>query len=213
VRRTLPLDEVAEIKKRFDAAIRADYPQADISVTAHPVAIDDETLFDKVLLIARRRGLAIHHLTAQHILGRTALSLDLEVDGTMPLAEAHEVATALESAITSEIGDDIEIDTHIEPLHPSGIDGAQASPEVSDDVARALTRLSASRAPLTDVHNVRVRATSHGLFVTYHCRFPGSETVEAVHDAVDELEDALRKQMPQVRRVIAHAEPIGRGPH
>ena len=59
----------------------------------------------------------------------------------------------------------------------------------------------------------RILVTEHGLFVSYHCRFPGSQTVEAVHEAVDGLEDALRKKLPEVRRVIAHAEPIGRAPH
>lgn len=213
VRRTLPLDEVSEIKKQFEKAIRNHYPNGDISVTANGVAIDDETLFDKVLLQARRRGLAIHHLTAQHVNGRTALSFDLEVDGVMPLEDAHEVATALERAIHDELGGDIEIDSHIEPLHPSGIHGTQADAKAAKLVETQLKKLATSRKPLTDVHNIRVRATEHGLFVSYHCRFPGTQTVEAVHEAVDALEDELRKKLPQVRRVIAHAEPIGRAPH
>jgi divalent metal cation (Fe/Co/Zn/Cd) transporter len=54
---------------------------------------------------------------------------------------------------------------------------------------------------------VRVRRNAHGLFVTFHCRVAGALTVEAVHDAVDALETALKSHMPEVRRVIAHAEP------
>jgi cation diffusion facilitator family transporter len=213
VRRILPLEEVSDIKLKFADTIRSHYPNGDISVTANGVAIDDETLFDKVLLQARRRGLAIHHLTAQHVDGRTALSFDLEVDGEMSLAEAHEVATGLERAIHEELGGDIEIDSHIEPLHPSGISGTDADAKSAERVETQLRKLAISRKPLTDVHKVRVRATEHGLFVSYHCRFPGSHSVEAVHEAVDALEEALRKKLPEVRRVIAHAEPIGRAPH
>ncbi len=213
VRRTLPLDEVAVIKVKFAETIRKHYPNGDISVTANGVAIDDETLFDKVLLQARRRGLAIHHLTAQHLEGRTALSFDLEMDGDMALKDAHEVATDLERAIHDELGGDIEIDSHIEPLHPSGITGTEADAKSAKLVETQLKKLAATRKPLTDVHKIRVRATEHGLFVSYHCRFPGAHTVEAVHEAVDALEDALRKKLPNVRRVIAHAEPIGRAPH
>lgn len=213
VRRTLPLDEVAEIKKRFEEAIRDCFPNGDISVTANPIAIDDETMFDKVMLIARRRSLAIHHLTAQHVNGKTALSFDLEVDGNMALGDAHEVATALEKAIRNELGEDVEVDSHIEPLHLTGINGRKAAPAKAKPVIAELQKLGKKQSRLTDIHNVRVRATEHGLFVSYHCRFPGNETVEAVHDAVDALEDQLRKKCPQVRRVIAHAEPIGRGPH
>ena len=208
VRRTLPLDEVAEIKQSMHDDIRKEYPNGDISITAAGIAIDDETLFERVLLLARRQGLAIHHLTAQHLGAKTALSFDLEVDGRMPLAEAHAIASNLEDAIRDELGGDIEVDSHIEPLHPTGIEGEDLGAQQTEIIARELRSLADQHQSLSDVHNVRVRRTDLGLFVSYHCRFPGNHSVEAVHAAVDSLEETLRKTHPQVRRVIAHAEPL-----
>ena len=40
----------------------------------------------------------------------------MEVDGRMKLGEAHELATRLETAIEDEVGPDIEVETHIEPM-------------------------------------------------------------------------------------------------
>lgn len=213
VSRTLPLETVAAIKAEFEHVIRAQFPSADISVTAHPVALDDETVFDKVLLLARNRNLAIHHLTVQHIDGRTAVSFDLEVDGRMPLGTAHDIATELEQALKNELGTDVEIDSHIEPIHPTGLEGSDVPENVRTNLHQLLVKLAAAVPLLSDIHNVRVRQNEHGLFVSYHCRFDPAQPVETVHENVDQLETALRGALTEIRRVIAHAEPIGHAPH
>lgn len=207
VRRTLPFDRVAEIQRRFVEAVRGSYPNSDVSVTVHPVALDDETVFDKVNLIAARAGRPIHHLTVQHVGETLSVSFDLELDRNMDFTTAHDVATALENAISDELGEEVEVESHIEPLHLDNLSGAQAPAAVHDEIEARLKQLSHGDSLLTDIHDVRARKTEHGLFVTFHCHVAALETVEAVHDAVDALEIALKEHMPQVRRVIAHAEP------
>jgi len=175
------------------------------------VALDDETVFDKVNLIAARAGRPIHHLTVQHVGDTLSVSFDLELDRTMDFTTAHDVATALENAISDELGEEVEVESHIEPLHLDGLSGAEAPGAVHDKIETRLRQLSHDVGLLTDIHDVRARKTDHGLFVTFHCHVAGRETVEAVHDAVDALEIALKEHMPEVRRVIAHAEPHKRG--
>ncbi len=211
VRRTLPLDDVAVIKERVAQAIQRHYRSADVSVTTNPVALDNESIFDKVMLAARRRSLAIHHLTVQLIGERTSVSFDLEVDGAMPLAQAHEVATEFERFLAEELGSDVEIDTHIEPLLMRGVAGTAAGREDQKEIEHWLARFAQEGTLISDVHNVRVRRNAHGLFVSYHCRVDGARPVETVHDVIDVIESKLKKKLPAVRRVIAHAEPL-RGP-
>lgn len=208
VRRTLPFDQAAAIRDAFAAAVRGVYPNADVSVTTHPVALDDETVFEKVQLIARRRGLAIHHLTVQEVGERLSVSFDLEVEGGMTLRAAHEIATELEDAIAAELGEDVEVESHIEPMHTASLEGANAGEEDLRRIEAALKALVGEDTLLTGVHNVRARRNAHGLFVTYHCRVRGGEPVERVHDAVDAVEARLKQRHPEVRRVIAHAEPL-----
>ncbi len=208
VGRTLPFDTVGRIKDDFVAAVRQRFPSADVSVTAIPVELDDETVVDKVMLIAARRGLAIHHLTVQHVGERLSVSFDLEVDGQMPLTEAHEIATALEDGIKGELGSRVEVESHIEPLQTDTVAGRDASPARTAEIAGKLAADVAPDAILTGIHNVRVRDTVEGLYVTFHCRVPGKETVQRVHAAVDALEGRLKSQVEGVQRVIAHAEPL-----
>jgi divalent metal cation (Fe/Co/Zn/Cd) transporter len=44
--------------------------------------------------------------------------------------------------------------------------------------------------------------------VNFHCRVDPSLTVQAVHEKVDDVERALRRQFPSIARVIGHAEPL-----
>ena len=64
VSRTLPLDRVSAIKDRLTRTIRAELPRAEVTITTEPRALDDETVRERVMMIARNRGLAIHHVAA-----------------------------------------------------------------------------------------------------------------------------------------------------
>ena len=118
VSRTLPLERVAGIKAELQSRIARKWPQAELTITANPLALDDETILERVLVIAARRGLPVHHVTIQDIEARKTVTLDLEVDGAMSLGDAHRLASELEDAIAAEIGDDVEVETHIEPAEP-----------------------------------------------------------------------------------------------
>ena len=98
---------------------------------------------DRVMVIARNRALAVHHVTVHDLNDRLAISLDLEVDGKLSLREAHALADGLESAIAAELGASVEIDTHIEPLQPHRASGREAPPERVKAVEIALAELAA----------------------------------------------------------------------
>src|SRR5580698_5982720 len=159
VSRTLPLDRVTVIKERLSRAIRADMPNAEVTITEDPRALDDETVRERVMMIARNRGLAIHHVAVQTVSGRLSVSTDLEVEGTQPLAAAHDVASRLEQAIRDELGPDVEVETHIEPLPADILPGRDAEPTHIAEVRQALTALAGEIAVLGEVHDVRVRET------------------------------------------------------
>ena len=213
VARTMPIDDIVKTKDAITAAVQERFPNADITVTANPVPLDSETVFQKVMLIASRRNLAIHHLNAQQIGGRLAISFDLEVDGSMPLGEAHDKATELEDAIRNELGTDVEVESHIEPQPDRMLQGHDASAGLTAEVSAALMGLAAAHPRLSDVHSVRLRRNEEGLFLHYHCRCAPSDTVEQIHDDIDRVEAGLKDRYPDIRRVIAHAEPLGAERH
>lgn len=207
VPRTYPIDRIDAIKRKAQDAIAAVLDDADLTFTAVPVARDNETVRERIMVIARNSGLAIHHVTVHDLGGRLTVSIDLEVDGNMPLDRAHDIAHRLEGAIREEFGADVEVDTHIEPLEPELPHGTDAAPARVETIREALARFAAAGGAIHDVHNVRVRETDAGEVVNFHCRATPSMSVIDVHGKVDEIERALRAAFPTVKRVISHAEP------
>src|SRR5882672_9303522 len=96
VPRTYPIDRVEEIKRKAQAAVSSALGGADLTFTAVPVARDNETVRERVMVIARNSGLAVHHVTVHDLGGKLIVSLDLEVDSEMPLTSAHDIAHNLE---------------------------------------------------------------------------------------------------------------------
>ncbi len=206
VPRTFPLEKVAEIKDDVSAAIAAAHPGVTLTVATTPVALDDETVVERVLLIAAKRHAAVHNVIVQQIAGRTSLSFDVEIDGRMPLGQAHSIVSGLEADARKELGPDIEVETHIEPLEPRELPGRDAPTATRDVIAAALVKRAAKG--IVEIHNVRVRETPEGLVVNYHCRADPKLSVDEVHLAVDGLERQVQADFPAIRRIIGHAEPL-----
>jgi len=206
VPRTYPIDRVEAIKKTAQAAVTEALGDADLTFTAVPVIRDNESVRERIMVIARNSGLAVHHVTVHDLGEKLIVGIDLEVDGDMELAAAHEVTRVLERNIREDFGEDVEVDTHIEPLEPELPHGTDATPERVETIKAALARFAGNGA-IHDIHNVRVRDTDAGEVVNFHCRAAPSMSVIKVHENVDEIERALRRAFPTIKRVISHAEP------
>jgi cation diffusion facilitator family transporter len=210
--RTLPLDRVEKLKEDIELAVKTAMPHAEIGVNVTPRALGDESVMERVMVIARNRGLAVHHVTVHGLADRLSISLDLEVDGNLPFAAAHDIADGLEAAIREEFGGGaatvaVEVETHIEPLQVRGSPGRDAAAPHFAEVAAALAELAAASPKLRNVHDVRVRQTEDGEIVNFHCDVDRTSTVADVHELVDGVERGLRRQFPAIKRVIGHAEP------
>ena len=207
VSRTLPLDSVVAIKAKVGEAINKELPEAEVNVVAEPRALSDETVQERVMVIARNRALAVHHVTVHSIGNRLSISLDLEVDGNLSLATAHDIADELEAALSEELGPEVEVETHLEPLQMWGLAGRDAPAERVATVRNALIEIAANIAFVGEVHDVRVRETAEGEIVNFHCYVDSLLGVQDAHEKVDDVERALRRKFPAIKRVIGHAEP------
>jgi cation diffusion facilitator family transporter len=209
--RTLPLDHVEKLKENIEAAVKTAMPHAEIGVNVTPRALGDESVMERVMVIARNRGLAVHHVTVHGLADRLSISLDLEIDGNLPFGAAHDIADSLEAAIREEFGAAgaaaVEVETHIEPLQVRGSPGRDAAAAHFAEVAAALAELAAASRKLRNVHDVRVRQTEDGEVVNFHCDVDRASTVADVHELVDGVERGLRRKFPATKRVIGHAEP------
>jgi divalent metal cation (Fe/Co/Zn/Cd) transporter len=207
VARTLSLDRVATIKFDVVAAVKAAYPSASVTVTTTPRALDDETVLERILHVAALMRRPVHHVTIQRIEDRLSVGLDFELDGRLSLQEGHAIASELEAEITRELGQSTEVEIHLEPLEARALEGTDVAGEEVTRISDALN-LKADQAPaISNVHDVRVRRTEAGLVVNYHCFVDPKLSIVDVHNHVDAIERALRQEIPEITRVVGHAEP------
>lgn len=207
VSRALSIEQAARIKDASIAAIAAQYPRASLTLTTEPRALDDETVVERIRVVAARRGLLVHHIVAQQIGERLSIGLDLELEASLALSDAHAIATQFESALQDEFGAGVEVETHIEPLAAHLLQGCEASAEAHCAINEALAREAERQGLVRHVHDVRVRQVDSGLVVNYHCELGGRVGVKAAHDAVDAVERRVREQFPSILRIVGHMEP------
>jgi cation diffusion facilitator family transporter len=207
VSRTLPLEGVQALKDQIQDTLQEDHPGSEFTITTSPVQLDDETILERVMLIAARLHVQLHHVTVQSLSQRLSVSFDLEVDAGLTLGAAHAIASRVESAIRNELGPHVEVESHIEPLVPP-LNGREADAETVARIALALAAKATATNAIRGVHSVRVRETAAGLVVNYHCRADPSLNVADVHDQVDMLDRLVREDHPDICRMVGHAEPL-----
>jgi divalent metal cation (Fe/Co/Zn/Cd) transporter len=124
----------------------------------------------------------------------TFVDLTLNVDRSASLEEAHQIATAVESHVSTLIrrGDVV---VHVDPVRGSG----ESLPQTVSAIAARL----GLRTHYVHAHEVRGR-----YFVDLHVEVPADLTLGQAHDRVSRLEVAVRDELPQVRDIHSHIEPI-----
>ena len=142
-------------------AIRAEMPNAEVTVTTEPRALDDETRArtrdgDRA---QSRRSPCITSPCRRSRAGWRYRSISKST-ARMALGAAHEIASGLEEAVRDELGPDVEVETHIEPLPADVLAGRDAPAARIAEVREALAALAAEIAGLGEVHDVRVRETA-----------------------------------------------------
>ncbi len=207
VSRKLALVKANAISDSIIKRIRQSIPGTDITIHAKPLPLNNETLVERVQIAAGRHNLQVHDIAVHVQDGKKYINFDLEVDAGMKIDQAHDLATRLEKEIRKEIGTNIEIITHIEPMRPEVISGQKVGPEKENAVKDAIQDIARKSALVKNVHDIRIRRTDNLTFVSFHCYFPGKTPLETAHNEASKLEYLIREKIPGIQRIVIHAEP------
>ncbi|WP_337264698.1 MULTISPECIES: cation-efflux pump [unclassified Serratia (in: enterobacteria)] len=206
--RTLPLERINALKTAITAQIEQQYANAEVRVIAIPQARSDEDMATRIRILAANHGAVVQNLTLQQLADHMAISMDLAVPASASVEQAHDIACEVEDILRQALGENTEIETHLEPQTLHWL----ASQDVEDaeltQIQQALARSAEHGELVKDVHNIRARKTPQGVIVNFHCRVLPALSITAAHDAVDVIERQLRMQFPAVSRVVGHVEPL-----
>jgi cation diffusion facilitator family transporter len=205
VGRAAPLEHAHEKADAVEAAVRSVLPKADVVVHVEP-ATTEEDITTKVRLLAARLGLGAHGIRIYEEKSQRWLELHLEVNDSLVLEEAHRQASDFERALRDEIPGLERIVTHLEPAGDATATVKTRSKGESL-INKVLVQFQSEVNFHFHPHDVVVQDTGEELSVSLHCTLDPTTPISYAHDFTVRLEEYLRKNVPNLGRVVIHVEP------
>ena len=212
--RSVTFQRSEQITAAATEAVQRLLPGADVVIHSVPVASRAESVHDRIRAVAARANLAIHDVVVQQFDHQLHVEQHLEVDETMPLRQAHDLVTQLESEMRREVPEISSILTHIES-EPATIE-QPASLEQDRNLEQHLREAARAFPEILDIHDVLVtRSHAPGgsdrsndrIQVNCHCTLPDNLPMAEVHTVITALENAFKLTAPEVSRLLIHPEP------
>jgi cation diffusion facilitator family transporter len=209
--RTSSLERAHDIAENVETAIRDVAPGADVVVHVEPTSETAE-LTERVLAAAGRaagvyevHNVLVHAFDADGV-SKLHVTLHAKVNPGTVLEEAHEISDRIEAAVAGELGSDVRVDTHIEPLVLTGAahDVTAQRPELVDEIKR----LARAEPDVGDCHEVLVASSPEGLTIVAHVTGMRDLPLSRIHDASQRIEKAIHARHEEIGPVVIHFEPM-----
>ena len=198
------LETAHEIAHEVERRVQAVSPGADVMVHTDP-GDGDSTLPAVIRRIALKRGLPVHKVAAHEGLEGLHVTLHLEVDPQLSLADARAIAAELEEQIRREIPRVGRIDTHLDPVDHDVPSGQYNLAE--ETLRRRIRDLALGMELVRGCHDVHVDTVGDTVEVALHCTFDPDLPMARAHEVCHRLEERLRAELPGLGRISVQAEP------
>ena len=184
-----------------ERAVQAALPESDVVVHVEPRA--EDALRERVLAAALGvpRVREVHNIHVVTVDGGIEVGLHLKLPGDLSLADAHGVASAVETAIAEDLPMVVAVQTHLEPLREPAA-GERPGAAGEEELAALVARLTGERP-----RSARLVRTEQGLLGFVTLRVPPDRTLAEAHRLASEVEEGIRAQRPDIADVVVHTEP------
>jgi cation diffusion facilitator family transporter len=204
--RMLPLEAAAGLVDEVKNAARSALPELDLTVLVEGQSQPSD-LVERVHAAAARNGGVrdLHNVTVERESdGSLHLTMHAKLPGDMTLASASKTSARLERTLRSELPEATRIDIHLEPMEPivvRGEDVTQRRALLADRIRDVVGSHPAVKrlvdVELSDRHN---RIHAHVV-----AELAGDVSLEQAHQVETELEEQVRRALPEVHEVTARA--------
>jgi cation diffusion facilitator family transporter len=129
--------------------------------------------------------------------GRHFVDLVVGVPMDTGLSQAHTVADHIEEVVERALGG-ADVIVHVEPTEAEG------------GIRERATAAAGAIPEVREVHNVRVMRLPEGYELSLHVKLPRDLSLDDAHGAVERLEERIRAEVPELRIIHTHIEPLAR---
>jgi cation diffusion facilitator family transporter len=205
-RRMLPVEAAASLADDVKQRARTALPTLELSVVVEGQAQQGD-LVERIHAAAARNGGVrdLHNVTVEREAdGSLHLTMHAKLPGDMTLAAASRSSAALEAALREELPDATRIDIHLEPMEPLVVRG--------EDVTARYAQLAARMREIVESHpevkrciDVELSDRHQRIHAHVVAEVAGDISLEDAHRIETELEEQIRRAIPEVHEVVARA--------
>jgi len=206
VDRAESLQRSHEIACGAEAAIKRDLPGADVVVHVEPAEETGEDLLAMARRVAASHSSAAHNLLVYEDEGHLILELHLEMDGELPLSQAHQIAGEIDEELRRSSPRLARVVVHIEPAGRTNA-SSPAGAEDAAQIRQALLRTPEFAERGTSPEAIEIRRCGSEFTLSFRCTLPANTSLQAAHDFTEKIERSLRSQIPSLGRVMIRTEP------
>jgi cation diffusion facilitator family transporter len=204
--RMLSLEAAGALVDEVKRVAKTALPSLDLTV-----AVEGQTrpsdLVERVHAAAARNGGVrdLHNVTVERENdGSLHLTMHAKLPGDMTLAAASRASADLERTLRTELSDARRIDIHLEPMEPHVVRG--------EDVTSRRTQLAARMRKVVESHpevrrcvDVELSDRHNRIYAHVVAELDGDVSLEHAHQVESELEEQIRRALPEVSEVVARA--------
>ncbi|HJQ74828.1 MAG TPA: cation diffusion facilitator family transporter [Gaiellaceae bacterium] len=164
----------------------------DVLMDRAPAEAEDAA---RTAIASVRPSVELRRLRMRQAAGRHFADVVIGVSSDAAVAQGHAAADAVERAVQTALPE-ADVVVHVEPGTLGG-----AVRERAHAAALAVPRVR-------EVHNVAAVALESGTELSLHLKLPGDLSLEEAHAVAEEVERAIRREVPEVATVQTHLEPL-----
>ena len=176
------------------AAIRLAKQSIDVLMDRAVADADDRI---RAALAQADEDVEVRRVRVRQAGGRHFVDLVVGVPMDTGVTQAHTVADRIEDVVERALGG-ADVVVHVEPSEAEG------------GIRERATAAAAAIPEVREVHNVRVMRLPEGYELSLHVKLPRDLSLDDAHNAVERLEERVRTEVPELRKVHTHIEPLAR---
>jgi divalent metal cation (Fe/Co/Zn/Cd) transporter len=148
------------------------------------------------------RGL--HNISVTNVEEDLYVTLHVQVDPSLPLEKADEIATSVEKRIQASIPRVRQVTVHLEPSLPETMKGTIIDDKYVSETVRSVIR---SYPDVLKVSALTTFAAEGKLHINVTCLFSGEAPISEIHEIISEIEDSVREKFVNAI-VTIHPESV-----
>ncbi len=208
----LSFEESHELTEKAQFVVRTISPEADVVIHTEPTT-ESEGILERIHAVASSEHVSVHNVTTHWTERGIWIDLDVEVDPDVSFEQAHEQASNLEARIRvelariSESAPIAEICAHIEPRSEEAGVGSPLSEDEAQIYTVRVQAVSAEFSQSCGCHDIQLHRVDARIYLAFHLLVNARASIAEVHEIAEEVENRLRREFPELGRVVIHTEP------